>query len=84
MLTDREFNQLCQTLLATGAGKPRRIRENARQQPLTVDKLLVDLGLKAKPVPRKEMRLFLNALGVKQERWGDRLEREARLKQICE
>jgi len=49
MLTDKEFNHLCQSLLTTGAGKVKRIQETGRREPLTVDRLLVKLGLKPKP-----------------------------------
>ena len=65
MLTDKEFNHLCQSLLATGAGKAKTIQETGRREPLTVGKLLRELGVTKKAAPRREMRQFMESLGLK-------------------
>lgn len=65
MLTEKEFNHLCQSLLTTGAGKVKRVREAGRREPLTVGKLLRQLGVTKKATPRHEMRQFMASLGLK-------------------
>lgn len=48
MLTDKELANLSRMLLS-GAGKPPRKVREAKRPLLTVDRLLVKLGLKPKP-----------------------------------